>query len=242
MALYHTNTMTTMAAFLADLAAFGAANGWTVSVSTTTETTMTKDGATLTGWQYNSTGINMQVTVGGVASPTIRFSYLAAGNAYYLVSCGSSLYIGREQYFSFAGLGKITEKIGTWAGGHVLTGSDSSAVGAFFHDTRSPQYRSLFFNGNWTTTGTTAAAGRPIGSIGADPVVQSPNRYNAAIVPVPVLMAAYNSNTSYYHPLGYVDNVFRAGGNNLYSTGDIITIGDEPYVCFPNMSLLFKLA
>jgi len=258
MALWEQHAYVDNATFLSDLAAFGAANGWTVTTSTSTQVVMSKAGVTFNISVASGYAFNMTTTVEGITSPTTYFyitSAVAGTQSYYrFVSCGDSLYIGRDIWYNsttyygwrWVGLIHIKDKIGAWNGGVVLNGmSNSSTIPTYqnpyyFLNASTSNYATLYYEGAWSTIGA-AAEGRPRGSFDLESAIPNPNVYNAAVVPIPVLLFMYASTTSYLKPLGFAEGLYRCGVGDVYDSGVEMVIGGESYVPYPEYNnLLFK--
>ncbi len=249
MALWEEYTFATIADYLSKLAAFGTANGWVVTTSTTTTVVMSKAGMTFTSVDGGNLSVSRSLTFGGRLSGTVTEFQLSVGYNFGFISCGSNLFFYSHHLYStdplgpfFGGVMQIVDKIGAWSGGPLI--SCSRVISAtrldYFLQGTMVNKATLFYEGAWTTIGA-AAAGRPHGSIGAERVVAHPNYFNAATLPIPILISQYDTNTSYLHPIGFAPCVFRASRGTVYAVGDIITISGEQYLRMYN-SLLFKVS
>jgi len=260
MAFWEQHAYVDNATFLSDLAAFGAANGWTVATSTATQVIMSKAGVTFNISVASGYAFNMTATVDGITSPTTYFyvtSAIAGTQSYYrFVSCGDSLYIGRDIWYNsttyygwrWVGLIHIKDKIGAWNNGVLLNGMSSGTNPAsyqnpyYFMNASTPTYGTLYYEGAWSTIGA-AAEGRPRGSFDLESAVLSPNVYNAAVVPIPALVYAYAASTAYLKPLGFAEGLYRCDIGDLYESGVEMTVGGEAYVPYPEqVYLLFKVS
>lgn len=251
MAAYYEGTFDTVANYLAALAAFGADNGWVVSVNTTTKVVMAKAGIEFTSEYSNATSINRSITVGGSTSPVLLDQNFSVGYKYGFYSVGNNLYFSREYLYSasvtvhWGGVFTITEKCGTWSGGACLALSyTSSATRIYGLFGSQPYYRSaLLKDGAWSTAGSAAAAGRLWTSWGQEWGTVWPNYFNAVVVPCPVLAGVYDANTAYFIPIGMLPGVYTQGRGNVYAAGEQITINGSTYLFAYNSSnLLFKIS
>ena len=251
MALWEEHTYSNMADYLAKLAAFGTANGWTVSTSTASTVVMSKGEATLTTTDGGSHYANRSMTVGGLTSGIATEFQLGVDRKFGFISCGVNLFFYTEYWHTtttfqgvyFGGAMQITDKVGAWSGGHLLSCSRVQQIYRFadwFLNNAMVNRSALLYEGAWTAMGA-AAAGRPYGSIGQEWIILEPNYFNAATLPVPVLIYQYDANTAYVHPIGFAPCVFRASRGTVYAVGDIITISGEQYLWMHN-SLLFKVS
>lgn len=257
MALYEQHTWVNPADLLPRLAAFATANGWTVGTATATETAITKNGVTLRAVQQDWQRIIAYAVVGGVQSPsvTLSFPYVAGKETYFrFVACGNNIFIGRDAWYNtnnyngwrWFGMLTIASKIGAWSGGTLLcSGTSNNAISAYsseqyFLDSDMYRYSTLYKEGVWTVPGN--QVGNLLGSIGSEVLVQSPNYYNAATVPIPIMLFIFDTNTTYIHPIGYAPDVYRAGPGDIYVSGEIITINGSDYLWMPeDNNLLFKI-
>ena len=257
MALYEQHTWVSIADTLAKLATFAAANGWSVGTATATETAMTKGGVTLRAVQQDWQRIVAYAVVDGVQSGGVVFSfpYVAGKTTYFrLVACGNNIFIGRNAWYNtdtyhgwrWFGMLTIASKIGAWSGGTLLcSGTNNNASTAYaadqyFLDNDMYRYSTLYKEGVWTVQGN--QVGNLWGSIGSEVLVQSPNYYNAATVPIPIMLFIFDTKTTYIHPIGYAPDVYRAGKGDIYVSGEIITINGSDYLWMPeDNNLLFKI-
>lgn len=244
MALQETGTITSVGDLLLAIAAFAAANGWTVNETSATVTDITKGGAGFRLTYADSASINVYATEGGSNSWTINFAYLYAGYTYRLYACGTSMYLERNHNRTVLGLMHVEDKIGDWTGGTLISsGLSGSRDDNFLNGGMWRLSSAFYYNGSWhNASDYTKSAGEPWGSRGSDPIVCDPNNYNLALVPIPILIAVYDANTNYIHPMGYAPGVYRCGAGSIYSNDDVVTIGGEDYAVNANMALLFKLS
>lgn len=244
MALYTSGTITTPNALITAIKDFAQANGWTVD--TYTESTnyrlhlhkgdlhvdmqqTSTSVITLYGCTAYASGSAYNAQPGASASKTI--SSLTSGSQYYLVSVVGGIYVvTSSSNVSVAGFVSVQDKIGGWTGGAVVVGSQTSSSYAF--DATSYGYAQLYIDGAWTPTTT---AGGLKGNLQRIQVSgQQPCQYNATIVQVPAcLFVGLSTDGTKLQPVGYAPGLYRCSGGNIYSTGDIITIGSDDYLILP---------
>lgn len=244
MALQETGTITSVGDLLLAIAAFTDTNGWTVNTATPSQVDIAKGDASFRLTYAGSTSINVYATEGGSSSWTLNFEYLHAGYQYRLYSCGNSLYLERNYKRTVLGLMHVEDKIGDWTGGTLISsGKSGSSDDNFLNGGMWYLSSAFYYNRSWhNASDYTKSAGEPWGSRGSDPIVCAPNNYNLALVPVPILIAVYDADTDYIHPMGYAPGVYRCGAGSIYSNDDVLTIGGEDYAMNANLALLFKLS
>lgn len=246
MPYYQKHSSTTYNQFLIDLAAFVAANGWTVDFDGVYNTNyrrlhchqgdMHVDLCTGPGpvYMYRCTGYN------GAAAPSVQpgaGSTSGTGfylmNSYWFVSTVGAVWIGLDNGSTYAwgGIWSQITKIGAWSGGF---GSHTpSAAQLFSEGCGSVSYcNQIYANNSWGTPG---GAGALSGSAGlSDLAVKQPVLCNAGIVPFPILITSYYAaDITKRVPLGFAPGLFRTNGGDIYSPGDEISIGADTYLILP---------
>jgi hypothetical protein len=253
MALYQKYTFVDVATLLSNLAAFGTANGWSISTKTSTRVEMAKGGTIFRIDYQNASSIRLYATPSGgtINASSVYIDQLTVGQPYMFVSCGTTLYIGRvySSVWNWGGLINVVDKIGSWSGGAMVHGVSSTSVN-FFSASAYTQ-ATLYRNGAWSYFGASPVAGAIKGSIAQDTALadKQPCQLNAAIMPIPVTIFVCNTVTTLLHPIGVAPGLYRINAGNVYVPEETIPIGGVDYLVMPfgylvsgSRDLLFKLS
>ena len=219
-------------------------NGWSMSVQTSNVVAGTKGGV-LFRLTMNSSNMYCQLTVGGVVSSEQHsHDYWFDGYEYRFISSGNNIFIWCAYNNRIVGVFTIVDKIGAWIGGTVWCGTYSSN-NLFCGGTQYLNFH-LFKDNTWFSKndGQGPYVNNIIGTNGYDYAMSGTNTFNAAIVPLPLLIGQYNANTTYIHPLGFVPGVFKTSPDSGYHyySGDVITISGKDYVVMGENDLIIELA
>ena len=270
MAYYQQYTFSTLAQVVDDFAAFVAANGWTIDANNTYGASsyrrvhfhqgeahfeLYEDGSSIqmlgcTSYDSGQLPSNQPGKSGGSKS------FLPGASCrYWFVSTVGAIYIGLEWslggFVVWGGFFRIQEKIGSWNNGFGLVDIYS---GVMLHSTAynvSSGALQLYYNGAWTPMATAGGVGGSAG-IDIELAAKQPFKFNAGILPIPVLLWFYNTiDTTKKHPLGFAPGVYRFNGGNVYVMMQEIVIGGTTYLPVPaynnvlggvsNNDFLFKL-
>lgn len=267
MAYYQQYTYSTKEQFIIDFAAFIAANGWTIDANGTYSGSYRRvhfhQGEAHFELYNDASYIQMlgctaydggQTPANQPGKSTGRTFNVPASCKYWFFSTVGAIYIGVEQSvggnIGWGAIFRVQEKIGSWDNGFGLI---APVNGTMFHQSSyntSVGILQLYYAGAWTPT---TAAGAIGGSVNIDITLvnKQPFKFNAGILPIPVLLYRYNtSDTSKKHPLGFVPGLYRTNGGNIYVMMQEIVIGGATYLIMPsngsvvggtNNDFLFKL-
>jgi len=239
MAYYVSGTTTTANDLITAIKTLAEANGWTIDNYTTgtynrlhlhkgaQHVDMQATSATaftLYGCTSYASGSAYNAQPGSSASKA--YTIIASTN-YYIVSVAGGLYIviAGAAYVQPLGFATIQDKVGNWNDGAVMIAPYSSGYILSW----STFLSQVYLNGAWSPT---SGAGSLRGN-GAETlfVNAQPNRYNATIVPVPVMMfVGLSTDSTKHQPIGCIPGLYRCSGGDVYSPGDIITIGSDDYL------------
>lgn len=253
MAFFQKYTFADVATFLGDLAAFGAANGWTIVTNTSTRVELSK-GGTLFRIDYQTiTSVRLYAIQSGgtINTSAVYIDQLTVGQFYMFVSCGVTIYIGRVYagVWNWGGLINVVNKIGSWAGGAMVHGTSSTSL--YFFAANAYMQATLYRDGAWSYFGNSPVAGAIKGSIAQDTALadKQPCQFNAAILPLSVTIFACNAATTLLHPIGRAPGLTRFNAGNVYVAEETIPIGGVDHLVMPlgfltagTRDLLFQLS
>lgn len=253
MARYQKYTVTTMTAnqFVIELAAFVAANGWTIDFDGVYSTSYRRlhfhqgaahfevvSNSALGMLMYGCTGYDAGQAPSLQPGVTAGKSFAVLANTnYWLISVQGAIYVcvlSTTSYYWAHWLCFFTvqEKIGSWSDGFGLSaGANSSLFDSNWYS--SPAYGQIYLNGAWSAT---VLANGIVGNIvTSDLATHVPNSYNAGLVPMPILlMLCPAADSSKRVPLGYAPGIYRTNGGNIYSVGEELVIGADTYLIVPS--------
>ena len=255
MPYYQSYTYTTSNQYLIDLAAFAAANGWTIDLDVVYLTSwrrlhIHKGAAHYEFRSSTATVYNVSGCTGyGGTSPTTAPGYCGAertivsvvGQEYAFVSTQNALYFQNAQILSSWGcLFTIVDKVGSYTEGFGFIGAGAGLLFGTVACTTSTGGAQVFYNGAWSTAAAnTVPGGALVGIVTSTmpiPTINQPNMYNAGLTPCPVLlMIAYTLDASKRIPLGFAPGYFLSNPGSIYSIWDEIIIGADTYL-FANQS------
>lgn len=228
MALYRSYTFTTIEQLIADWAAFAVENGWTITNQAATTITVAKNGHAFTVIRTGPTTANMQAIPSGgtVNTTTVTIATPAVGAAYMFVSTGRGLLYGYADSNGSWGWGGLVflDLITTQTGGLGLCPAVAQK-----HLGRENAGPIFYLNGAWTPT---SGAGSVVGLIESSLGLASkmPVTFNAGIMPFPIVHAQTHTTTTYFRPIGQLENIYRIGGGTVYVHGDTVVIGGDTYL------------
>lgn len=259
MALYQELTTTTSNQFLTDLAAFAAANGWTVDYSGVYNTSyyrihISKGAAhfdaysesTLGGKFYGCTGYSSgspPASQPGVSA--VKDFYLVASIPLWLISTTGGLYAGMKtvSYFKWLALFIVSEKVGAWTDGHGLTVgiTINSILPLMSDEAYSTNYAAqIYINGAWSGNKVIAngLAGNNYIASGHMAATAQPCKCNQAMLFLPLVLFLHSTvDTTKKYPIGFLPGVSLSNSGSLYLTGDTFTVGTDTYIILPSLSL-----
>jgi hypothetical protein len=277
MAYFEEFTFTTANDAIARLKLFAEANGWTVdlySEGTNYRLHIHKGVAHFDLLAYNSssqialygcTGYDSGATNStqpNTSLTSIYYDQFIVGDIIYLISCigimvvkwwAAPLFPNRATMY----MGNITDKVGVWADGIFVKNFVLASSAA--NDTFGPTIGDIAFvyvNGQWTaksSNGVNRLIGLAVNDDYTNSVsnlgISQPNTFNAAIIPFPIPLCQANSLTAtVWHPLGFIPNVYRIRGGDVYVDKEIINISGSEYIVIEgrygipkNHTLLVKL-
>lgn len=262
MAYYQKFTAATTAnQFLIDLAAFVAANGWTIDFDGVYNTSYRRlhfhQGAAHFDLYSNSTvGLELYGCTGynGGLAPNLQpgvngtgKSYaVVAGAAYWMISVKGGIYIcmlalTTNVWTGWCSFFIIEDKVGSWLDGFGLAASSYSYGPPFANDWYgNPQYGQLYINGVWSPA---AYADGVVGNVVASSLsTKMPNHYNGGLVPMPILLMKCPAVDSTKRlPLGYVPGVYQTNAGDIYTVGNELVIGSDTYLITPASSYFSKV-
>ena len=242
---------TTANQFLIDLAAFVAANGWTVDLDTIYNTSYRRlhfhqgnahfdlySNGTLSMIMHGCTGFNggLAPNLQPGATPTKGYQVIA-GSDCWLISVTGGLYIcvlSGTYWFSWCCFFIVQDKVGSWTDGFGLSaGSGAELFSSGWYT--SPPLGQLYLNGAWSTT--VAAGGIGGNKLTSHLPTKAPNHYNGGLVPMPVLlMQGLATDASKLVPVGYAPGLYQTNGGDIYQAGDELVIGADTYLLTPGSS------
>lgn len=252
MARYQSYTFTTANQCLMDLSAFVSANGWTIDFDGVYNTTyrrlhIHKGIAHFDLYSTSTTNIRIYGCTGydSAKAPSLQPNVSAyrdysntATYTFWLVSTSGGLFFttaASTGRFLWGSLFAVTDKIGSWADGIVMSVPPYSASPFSTNWYGSSYgYALMYYESQWSTNGLDAG-GLCGGLITSDISTKQPCAYNCGLVPFPIPLFILNG-TDYTkkHPVGYVPGVYKCNGGDVYSIADEIIIGGDTYVIFPS--------
>lgn len=250
MAYYQNYTFTTANQALQDLAAFAAANGWTIDFSGAYNTSYWRvhlhqgeahfdfySANATTFYMYGCTDYNSGLAPDLQPGASGIKSYIyAVGKNYWFVAVAGAIYtahIDGSNGFNWGMFGTISAKIGSWTGGACAQANSAANLLEISAYTAANGYAQLYYNGAWSAHNT-AANGFCGSANTSDLPTKQPVVSNGGIIPIPVAVYVRNTtDSSKRHPMGYAPGLYRVSGGDIYSPGDIITIGGDEYIIFP---------